>query len=60
MLYRIRIEIKNEEGVFQEVATMERKLPAGVGGKLLLALNNACEAIEKEAGLPGPEGGLSE
>lgn len=59
-LYRIRIEVKNDDGTFEDVAVMERNLPQGVGGEILKAAMTACETIEEREGLPGPEGGMSQ
>lgn len=59
-LYRIRIELQGDDGVFRPLTTLERKLPRGVGGELLAQAIKACEAIEERENLPGPAGGLSE
>jgi len=56
----VKIEIQNDEGVFQEITTLERNLPDGVGGELLKAVMTECETIERRENLPGPEGGLSQ
>jgi len=58
--YRMRLEIRDDDGVYKEIAILERDLPAGVGRVLLETVTTACEAIEKRENLPGPEGGLSQ